>query len=158
MKAFLRYFVPVFLVITLSSATSHAQSFEQRTQANIDSLRAARAKLSQSDRKIQSQIYDVITRYNRGIVAGESPKEAARKCQSPFRIDSSQSIYVMITTTPTSGSQRASIEEAIHSNGGVVHSAYSTVIYASIPISAIRTIAALSQVGSISPFSGGGYW
>ncbi len=158
MKAFLRYFVLVFLVITLSSATSHAQSFEQRTQANIDSLRAARAKLSQSDRKIQSQIYDVITRYNRGIVAGESPKEAARKCQSPFRIDSSQSIYVMITTTPTSGSQRASIEEAIHSNGGVVHSAYSTVIYASIPISAIRTIAALSQVGSISPFSGGGYW
>ncbi len=42
MRAFLRYFVPVFLVVTLSSAASHAQSFEQRTQANIDSLKAAR--------------------------------------------------------------------------------------------------------------------
>lgn len=149
MKAFLRYFVPVFLVITLSSATSHAQSFEQRTQANIDSLRAARAKLSQSDRKIQSQIYDMMINYNHGIAAGNAPMEPAKNLRGPLSTDSAGMISVTIRTLPTSASQRASIEQTIRANGGVVHSSYSTDIYASLPTSAIETVASIPQVASI---------
>ncbi|MCL4509954.1 MAG: hypothetical protein M1470_02640 [Bacteroidetes bacterium] len=84
MKTLIRYSILALLSTMLVYTNTRAQTFEQRAKFLMDSLNAARAKLSKDEQKIHPQIYDMLLNYEKAVAAGKSKAEAARLFHNPF--------------------------------------------------------------------------
>jgi hypothetical protein len=146
MKTILRISVLVFLLIGFANINSLAQSFDERAKYQIDSLNAARAKLSKNEQKISSQIYKVLLDYENEITAGKTKTEAFHKFNRfSIQTDNSERIYVNVLLLP-SNPDRNTVEDAIEKNGGDIHASKTYIITCWIPADKIRVIAALPSV------------
>ena len=152
MKTFLRFSLLTFFLMGFAGTNLFAQTFREKVEHQIDSVNAARAKLSKDEQKISTPIYNRLIDYESTKAAGRTKAEAFQAFnRSSIITDNSYRIYVDVSLLPTN-SEKSSVQAVIEANGGSIHSSGTYTITCWIPADVIRTIAALPSVTMIEQF------